>query len=90
MSSLGSGYYGGGHPGGLFGTPITTTADVNSDPALLKRIDNIEKIIEGIAKRLSILDNPDPKKLAQYKMLKEAYTKYIFLEKLCAEENSES
>lgn len=86
MSSLGHGYYGGGHPGGN----TRTTEAISIDPKLLKRIDHMEKVIEGVSKRLAILDNPSPEKLAQYKMLKEAYTKYLFIEKLCAMEDNES
>lgn len=79
--------YGGGR--NYQGNTFSAMASVSADPELLTRIARIEKLIEGISKRLSVLDDPDPAKLAQYKMLKEAYTKYLFLEKLCAEEKDE-
>jgi len=49
------------------------------------RMDRLEKLVEGIADRLAVLDNPDPEKLAQFETLKEAYNKYKFVEKLCGE-----
>lgn len=49
------------------------------------RMGNIEKVMEKIMERLAVLDDPSPEKLAQFKALKEAYTKYKFLEALCGE-----
>lgn len=69
---------------------IVNTTGISFDSTLLKRMDRMEKMIGNIAERLAILDDPSPKKLARHKMLKEAYTKYLFIEKLCAEENNES
>lgn len=49
------------------------------------RMDRLERMVEGIADRLAILDDPDPEKLEQFETLKEAYNKYKFVEKLCGE-----
>lgn len=67
-----------------------TTAGISLDPELLRRIDRMERMMENIAERLSILDDPSPERLAQHKMLKEAYLKYIFIEKLCIEEEKKN
>lgn len=49
------------------------------------RMEHMEKMIEKIADRLAVLEEPDPEKLAQFKTLQDAYTKYKFIEKLCGE-----
>jgi hypothetical protein len=43
--------------------------------------------LEAVEKRLAILEDPTPEQLENHKMLKEAYTKYKFIEGLCAEED---
>ena len=49
------------------------------------RMSRLEKMVEKIADRLAVLDEPDPEKLEQFKTLKDAYTKYKFIEGLCGE-----
>ena len=43
--------------------------------------------LEAVEKRLAILQDPTPEQLENHKMLKEAYTKYKFIEGLCTEED---
>ena len=59
---------------------------VSIDPKLLEKIDRMDRNFEIIMERLAILDNPTPEKLEQFEILKVAYTKYKFIEKLCGEE----
>lgn len=51
------------------------------------RVDLLIKRLEAVEKRLAILEDPTPEQLEKHKMLKEAYTKYKFIEGLCSEEN---
>ena len=57
--------------------------DVQSEQE--NRMERMEKMIEKIADRLAVLEDPDPEKLEQFKTLQDAYTKYKFVEKLCGE-----
>lgn len=66
------------------------TEPLSIDPELLKRIDRMERGLEQIMERLAILNDPNPEKLAQHKILRDAYVKYKFLEKLCGQEDDES
>lgn len=52
-----------------------------------KRLDKIEKMLKKIADRLAILDDPDPKRLGEFKTLQEAYSKYKFVDGLCGKNN---
>lgn len=86
MSSYGQ--YGPGHPGGVYYPTRSqeATPGISLDPEFIERINRMEKMINKIAERLAVLDDPDPETLARHKMLKEAYMKYLFIEKLCMEE----
>lgn len=55
-----------------------------------KRLDNIEKMLEKIADRLAILEEPDPKRLEEFKTLQEAYNKYKFVDELCGKSEQEN
>lgn len=57
------------------------------DSVEMTKIKKIEADVAAIKDRLAILDEPSPEKLEQYKMLKEAYTKYKMIEKLIGEKN---
>lgn len=46
--------------------------------------------LEVVEKKLAILEDPTPEQLEKHKMLKEAYTKYKFIEGLCSGGNNES
>lgn len=50
------------------------------------QMDRIERKLNNVMERLAILDNPSPRKLAQFETLKDTYIKYKFIEKLCGEE----
>ena len=47
---------------------------------------SLSNILDTIQRRLSILDDPSPKKLEKYAALKKAYDHYKLLEKLLNEE----
>ena len=49
------------------------------------RMDRLERMVDKIADRLAVLDDPDPEKLAQFETLREAYNKYKFVDTLCGE-----
>ena len=49
------------------------------------KVDLLIERIEALEKRLAILEDPTPEQLEKHKMLKEAYTKYKFIEGLCSE-----
>ena len=53
------------------------------------RIQHIEDTLEKIADRIAILDEPDKKRLAQFKELKKIYKKYKFVDALYGEKNNE-
>ena len=55
------------------------------DP-LNERLKKVERNLERVMKRLSVLDEPTDEQLEKHKMLKDAYTKYKFLEELCGKE----
>ena len=61
-------------------------ATVSIDPTLLEKIDNLERNMEKIMERMAILDEPDPKRLEEFKTLKDLYDKYKFADALCGKE----
>jgi len=65
---------------------IYTDEDGN-DTDILQAIKRLDTNYKTIMERLSILDNPSAEQLEKHKMLKEAYTKYKFIESLCIEED---
>lgn len=74
------------------GWTITSSINVGStyyhaESEEMTKIKKIEKDIEAIKDRLSILDEPSPEKLEQHKMLREAYEKYKMIEKLIGEKH---
>ena len=57
-------------------------------PAITEeRFCDLEDSIEAIKRRLLILDEPDPKRLEEHKMLEEAYKKYKMIEALIGEKH---
>lgn len=46
---------------------------------------SLKNFMDSVEKRLCILDNPDPEKLAKFAALKEAYEYYKLMEKLIGE-----
>lgn len=56
---------------------------------IASRIQRIENTLEKITDRLAILDEPDEKRLAQFKELKKIYKKYKFVDALYGEKNNE-
>lgn len=83
--------YGPGSPGGSYRSNISVAElqEISIDPKLLAKIEKMDRNFETIMDRLAVLDNPTPVKLARHKMLKDAYLKYKFLEKLCDAEEEE-
>lgn len=85
--------YGPGPAGGsYYGNNITLNEirdAVSIDPKLLEKIERMDRNLETVMERLSVLDTPTAEKLERHKMLRDAYLKYKFLEKLC-DENDES
>ena len=85
--------YGPGSPGGSYSSYTSansiTISDIQDavsiDPKLLAKIEKMDRNFETIMDRLAVLDDPTAEKLERYKMLREAYLKYKFLEKLCNE-----
>ena len=65
----------------------TTWEDAKTE--VESRMDRLERMIETIADRLAVLDEPDPEKLEQFKTLKDAYTKYKFVEGLGGQKKEE-
>jgi len=63
------------------------TDDDGNDTDILQAIKRLDTNYKTIMERLSILDNPSAEQLEKHKMLKEAYTKYKFIESLCIEED---
>ena len=62
------------------GTDISIAiGGVPMDPPLTERMEKIERNLEKVMKRLSVLDEPTDEQLEKHKMLKEAYTKYKFI-----------
>ena len=65
---------------------ITDTTDIDNQLSNMhnnKRLDRMEKMLEKICERLAILEEPDPKRLEEFKQLQDAYNKYKFLDELC-------
>jgi len=59
-------------------------------PAITEeRFADLEDSVEAIKDRLAILDEPDPEKLKQHKILRDAYKKYKMIEALVGEKKSE-
>lgn len=52
-----------------------------------EKVKDLERKIDKIMERLSVLDDPDPETLRKQKMLKDAYNKYKMIEKLIGEKN---
>lgn len=50
------------------------------------RLDRLEKLIEKIADRLAILEEPDEERLEQFKTLQDIYKKYKFADALCGKD----
>ena len=65
---------------------VTGEANFDSDVKIKGR--SIVKMIEGIEKRLAILQ-PDPKKLEKFEALQKAYAHYKLLEALLHEEDKD-
>lgn len=65
--------------------PVWEDPVISLDPKILATIGRLDRNMEKIMKRLAILEEPDPEKLEQFKTLKDAYTKYKFIEGLCGE-----
>lgn len=63
----------------------STGIDLTADADIMIGGRSMKKLLEGIEQRLSILV-PDPKKLARYEALQQAYEHYKTLEALCNEE----
>jgi len=79
--------YGGGRPGGGRNMTVAEWQEISVDPKLLKKIERMDRNLEAVMERLSVLDTPTAEKLSRHKMLRDAYLKYKFLEKLCDEED---
>lgn len=76
---------------GDYWVKTSTVAQPFVDTSLdTSRMDNMEKKLDKICERLAILEDPDPEKLKKFKMLKDAYTKYKFIEELCSEEDDDN
>ncbi len=59
---------------------------VRLDPTVTEAIERLEKNMEKVMERLAILEEPDPKRLEEFKTLKEAYDKYKFVDGLCGKD----
>ena len=68
---------------GASSTGINVNGTMSADDYIMSG-QSIKNILEKINERLAILV-PDPKKLAKFAALKEAYEHYKLLEKLCSE-----
>ena len=68
---------------GTTNTGLTVNGTMAADDYMIQG-QSIKSTLDKINERLSILV-PDPKKLAKYAALKEAYEHYKLLEKLCSE-----
>lgn len=56
---------------------------VGTDTEVKEIIERLERNMEKVMERLAILEEPDPKRLEEFKTLKEAYDKYKFIDGLC-------
>lgn len=54
-----------------------------------ERLDRIEKLIEKIADRLAILEDPNEERLEQFKTLQDIYKKYKFADALCGKKKND-
>jgi len=79
--------YGGGSPGGRKNITVAEWQEISISPELMERIDRMERNLDVVMERLTVLDKPNPEKLAKFKQLKVVYEKYKFLEKLCGEDD---
>ena len=68
----------------------TGTLIYTDEKGIDHKVTELIKRLETVEKRLAILEDPTPEQLENHKMLKEAYTKYKFIEGLCTEENDSS
>jgi hypothetical protein len=66
------------------GISVKGDAEFDGDVKLKGR--SLEKILDGIEKRLAVLV-PNPKKLEKFEALKKAYDHYKLLEALCHEDD---
>jgi len=60
-----------------------TWQEIGIDPKLVATIERLERNMEKVMERLSVLEDPDPEQLEKFKTLKEAYNKYKFVDGLC-------
>ena len=64
--------------------------EIGIDPELKESIKRLERNMEKVMERLAILEDPDPKRLEEFKTLQEAYTKYKFVDGLCGKSEQEN
>jgi hypothetical protein len=68
---------------------LNVSGDSNFDGDVKIKGRSLEKLLDTIEQRLSILE-PNPKKLAKFEALQKAYDHYKLLEALCHEDDDGS
>ncbi len=74
---------------GLIYSGSSSWQSVRLDPTVTEAIERLEKNMEKVMERLAILEEPDPKRLEEFKTLREAYDKYKFVDGLCGRKETD-